>query len=102
MPVFGVLLAVLLAFVQLGIVAWYFLYWDIFPKYSAQKIVSWLLSVLGVSAVPLLQIKIYQAVTSEQKVGDALLVMIFFECMSSVILLLYLLVKRRNQERRSE
>ena len=92
-----------LILVELGIVAWYLLYWDLFPKYFIRKLVPWVLFIFSVIGIPLLQIYIYREITSEKAVNDAFVpLVIFVESMASVALGFYLLLKRRSRKRGSE
>ena len=47
---------ILLVPIELGIVAWYFLYWDLFPKYSIRRLLPWLIFAVTGIGIPLLQI----------------------------------------------
>jgi hypothetical protein len=86
----------LLAPLQFAIVAWYFLYWDLFPKYSVRRVVPWLLFVLSGIGIPLLQISIYRAITAVARIDDPFVsITIFVESMMSVALVFYLLRSRR-------
>ncbi len=87
--------------VELGIVAWYFLYWDLFPKYSVRRLLPWLILVLSAVGIPLLQMLIYKSITSTAKINDPYVgIIIFVESVMAVTLLFYLLFKRRTQNRR--
>ncbi len=86
--------------IELGIVAWYFLYWDLFPKYSVQRLLPWLIFLLSGVGIPLLQIFMYKSITSTAKVDDLYVgVTIFAESMLAVALAFYLLFKRRVQSK---
>ncbi len=86
--------------VELGIVAWYFLYWDLFPKYSARRLLPWVIFVLSAIGIPLLQIFIYRSIMSVAKVEDPYVgVVIFVESMLAVVLVFYLLFKRRSRSK---
>ncbi len=91
----------LLVPVELGIVAWYFLYWDLFPKYSVRRLLPWLIFVLSGVGVPLLQMFIYKSITSTAKINDPYVgVIIFVESVMAVALLFYLLLSRRTRGER--
>lgn len=86
--------------VELGIVAWYFLYWDLFPKYSIKRLVPWLIFVASLIVIPLLQIGIYRKITSVKAIEDIFVfIVIFFESLFSVALIFYMLLERRSQKR---
>ena len=86
--------------VELGIVAWYFLYWDLFPKWSVRRLFAWSIFILTVIGVPLLQIFIYRSITSVANVdGSYVLLIIFSESILAVALVFYLLFKRRSRNK---
>jgi len=92
-----------LILVELGIVAWYFLYWDLFPQYSIKRLVPWLIFIISLVTIPLLQIGIYRAITSVKAIEDIFVfLVIFLESLLSAALIFYLLLKRRSQKRESE
>ena len=87
--------------VELGIVAWYFFYWDLFPKYSVRRLLPWLILVLSGVGVPLLQIFIYKLITSTAKIDDPYVnVTIFIESVMAAALSFYLLFRRRTHNKR--
>lgn len=82
--------------VQLGIVAWYLLYWDLFPKYSVRRLLAWSIFFLSMVSIPLLQILIYRAITSIRKIEDPYVaITISVEGALALALMFYLLLKRR-------
>ena len=86
--------------VELGIVAWYFLYWDLFPKCSVRRLLPWLIVILSGIGVPLLQLFIYKSMTSATKVDDPYVALtIFAESALAVALVFYLLSKRRSRNK---
>jgi hypothetical protein len=88
-----------LAPIEAGIVAWYFLYWDLFPKYSVRRLLPWLIFIIitGIG-IPLLQISVYRSITSLTKIDDPFVfLVIFFESVTSAALAFYILVKRRKR-----
>ena len=86
--------------VELGIVAWYFLYWDLFQKYSVRRLLPWSIFILSAIGIPLLQIFIYRSITSVAKVDDPYVgATIFAESMLAVALIFYLLFKRRSRNK---
>jgi hypothetical protein len=88
-----------LALVELGVVAWYFLYWDLFPKYSAQRLVPWLIFIMSVIGIPLLQIGIYRKLASAKEVDDVVVLLeIFLESLCSVGLIFVVLLIRRSRK----
>ena len=90
---------ILLVPIEIGIVAWYFLYWDLFPKYSIRRLLPWLIFVVAGIGIPLLQIFVYRSITSVTKIDDPFVfVVIFAESMMSVALAFYLLSKRRSRD----
>jgi hypothetical protein len=89
--------------VQLGIVLWYLLYWDLFPTYSVRRLLPWLILLLSGIGIPLLQISIYQGITSRAKIDDPFVgITIFIESALAVALMFYLLFKRRSRGKRVE
>jgi hypothetical protein len=89
--------------VELGIVAWYLLYWDLFPKYSIRRLVPWSLLILSAIGIPLLQIYTYRIITMEAAVNDVFVhLVIFSESVASAAFGFYLLLKRRSQKPGSE
>ena len=87
---------------QLGIVAWYFLYWDRFPKYSLRQLLPWLILFLSGIGVPFAQIWIYRRITSLGRIDDPYLgITIFAQSAMAIALAFYLLVKRRRASRES-
>jgi len=102
-PLFPRLLITPLIFAELGMVVWYLLYWDLFPKYSIRRLVPWLFFVASFIAIPLLQIFIYRRIASEKKIDDLFVpLVICFESITSVALGFYLLLRRRSQNRGRE
>lgn len=92
-----------LALVELGIVGWYFLYWDLFPKYSIRRLLPWVIFLASAIGIPLLQIAIYKDATSKQVVDDPFVsIVIFAESIASVALAFYLLLRRRSRNRGSK
>jgi len=90
---------ILLVPIELGIVAWYFLYWDLFPKYSIRRLLPWLIFAVTGIGIPLLQIFVYRSITSVTKIDDPFVfVVIFAESIMSVALAFYLLIKRRSRD----
>ena len=88
-----------LALVELGVVAWHFLYWDLFPKYSAQRLVPWLIFIMSVIGIPLLQIGIYRKLASAKEVDDVVVLLeIFLESLCSVGLIFVVLLIRRSRK----
>ena len=84
--------------IELGIVAWYFRYWDLFPKYSVRRLLPWLIFILSAIGIPLFQIFIYRSITSVTKVEDPYVgITIFLESALAVALMFYLLLKRRSR-----
>lgn len=84
--------------VELGIVAWYFLYWDLFPKYSVRRLLPWSIFIMSAIGIPLLQIFVYRAITSVAKVDDPYVgITIFAESILALALMFYLLFKRRSR-----
>lgn len=89
-----------LTLVELGIVGWYFLYWDQFPKYSIRRLLPWASFLISLIGIPLLQIAIYKDTTSKNAVDDPFIpILIFTESVASIALTLYLLWRRRSQIR---
>lgn len=86
-----------LAVVEWGIVLWYFLYWDLFPKYSARRLIPWALFVLSVPAIVLLQIHIYKYIASVHRINDVVFkgALVFENAIS--VLLLFMILKRRKK-----
>jgi hypothetical protein len=83
--------------IELGIVAWYLLYWDLFPKYSVRRLLPWFIFILGAIGIPLLQTFIYRS--SVTKIDDAFVeITIFVESALPVALTFYLLFKRRSRK----
>jgi hypothetical protein len=96
--IFSTLATIALAPVEMAVVAWYILYWDLFPKYSLQRIVAWLAFISTVVIIPLLQIELYKRINSLERIDDLFIgVLIFTESMLSVALLLFFLNRRRNR-----
>jgi hypothetical protein len=88
-----------LALVELGVVAWYFLYLDLFQKYSAQRLVPWLIFIMSVIGIPLLQIGIYRKLASAKEVDDVVVLLeIFLESLCSVGLIFVVLLIRRSRK----
>jgi hypothetical protein len=85
-----------LMLIELGIVGWYFLYWDLFPKYSVRRLLPWAILLLSTIGIPLLQIAAYKDVTSQQVVQDPFVpILISTESAASVALAFCLLLRRR-------
>ena len=94
------LTVLLVAPIEFAVVAWYFLYWDLFPKYSIRRLLPWLIFLLTGVAVPLVQISIYRGMTSVTKVDDPFVgIVIFMESMGAVALAFYLLIRRRSRDK---
>jgi hypothetical protein len=91
------LAVLLLAPIELGLVAWYLLHWDLFPKYSMQRLLPLFVLILSGIGVPLLQAFAYRVITSVTKINDLFVgATIFFQSMLAVALGFYLLFKRRS------
>jgi len=89
----------LLAPVPLGVVAWYLLYWDLFPRYSLRRLLSWFMLMLSVIGIPLLQMLIYRSVISVTNIGDGFVeITIFMQSALAVALAFYLLLRRRSRD----
>jgi hypothetical protein len=99
---YGELLIALLVLVELGVVGWYFLHWDLFPKYSIRRLFPWSVLISSILGIPLLQIYIYRTITAETIVGDVMLLIISLESILSTALMFYLLLRRRTQRVDSE
>jgi hypothetical protein len=82
--------------IQLGIVASYLLYWDFYPKGTAQRFFAWLLSAIAVVGIPFLQIKLYQQITSEKGIPIVVAITVTAECLLSIGLAFRLLRRRRR------
>jgi hypothetical protein len=94
----SILATIALVPVELAIVAWYILYWDLFPKYSLQRIVAWLVFISTVVIIPLLQIELYKRINSIKRIDDLFIgVLIFAESILSIALLFFFLNRRRNR-----
>ena len=102
MSFYGLLSIAPLALLEFGAVAWYLLYWDRFPKNSIRRLLPWLIFILSLVGIPILQIKIYQRVTSLDIVGDGVFILISLESVLAIALIFYLLVRRRTEGRSSE
>jgi hypothetical protein len=88
-----------LALVQLSIVAWYLLYWDLFPKYSARRLLPWLIFVLSGIGIPLLQIYIYRSITSVGRIDDLFVaITIVAQSVLAVGVGFYLLRRRQTRQ----
>ena|ERR1700678_2413057 len=86
-----------LCLIEWGIVGWYVLYWDMFPKYSPRRLIPWLLLLGCVVAIPVAQALLYRQLAWTSKVeGWFVPVTIFIESTMSAGLMLYLLKKRRS------
>jgi hypothetical protein len=86
--------------VQLILIAWYVLYWDKFPKYSARRLTAWFVLLFSVIAVVPIQLEIHEWITPVAKIEDNFLfAVIVLEGLASAGLLLYLLWRRRLQQR---
>jgi hypothetical protein len=82
-------------FIHLGIIMWYFLYWDFFPKYSLRRLLPWLFLVISFVAIPLLQVAIYSKMVSVKAIDDPFVVLIIIgESVLSLGLIFYLLRRR--------
>ena len=93
--IFSKLVTIALAPVEMAVVAWYILYWDLFPKYSVQRIVAWLVFISTTVIIPLLQIELYKRMNALERVDDLFIgVLIFMESMLSVVLLFFFLNRR--------
>jgi membrane associated rhomboid family serine protease len=89
-----------LALVELAIVAWYFLYWDLFPKWSLRRLVPWMIFMISVGGIPFLQIGIYKQLASVAVVDDPFVaLLIAAEGLLSAALMFYLLLRRRSKQR---
>ena len=87
-----------LALFQWGIIAWYLLYWDLFPKYSLRRLIPWILLLASAVGVPAVQALIYRRMASTNRVeGWFVPLTIIFESAVSVALALYILSKRRTE-----
>ena len=89
-----------LALVELGVTAWYILYWDLFPKYSLRRLLPWLIFVLSGIGIPLLQISIYRLIApAVGRIDDVYLAMTLAgESALAVVLMFYLLHRRRTRQ----
>jgi hypothetical protein len=97
--IFSKLATIALAPVEMAFVAWYISYWDLFPKYSVQRIVAWLAFISTVVIIPLLQIELYKRINALERADDLFIgVLIFTESMLSVALLFFFLNRRRNRK----
>lgn len=87
-----------LAPVELSLVAWYLLYWDLFPKYSLRRIIAWLLFLATLVIVPLLQIELYKRLNSIER-ADSLFVsgLIILESVLSIALMFFILTHRKSR-----
>jgi hypothetical protein len=95
------LATILLMPIELAIVGWYFAYWDTFPKYSARRLIPWLVFMTSSIAIPLLQISVYKMITFTAKVEDPFVsVSIFTESLMSAAIAFYFLAKRRSRNDR--
>jgi hypothetical protein len=86
-----------LALVELGVVAWYLLYWDLFPKYSVRRLLPWLIFVLSGIGIPLFQISIYRLITSAVgRIDDLYLAMTIAGQSALAVVLGFYLLRRRQ------
>jgi hypothetical protein len=94
--VVSILATMALVPVELSFVAWYMLYWDLFPKYSLRRIVAWLLFIASVVIVPLLQIQLYKSINLIER-ADSLFIsyLIITESVLSTALMFLFLILRR-------
>jgi hypothetical protein len=92
-------LAVLpLAAVEWALVAWYVLYWDLFPKHSLRRLIPWAILILSVLGILILQIFIYKQITGVRQVSDDVFkVMLAAENFIGGFVLLYLLNRRKRR-----
>jgi hypothetical protein len=97
-PFAGSVLATLaLAPLEFIAVAWYVSYWDLFPKYSPQRILAWIVFVCSTVIIPISQIQLYRRINAVQIVdGYYLYVLVFIESVISVLLIFYILVRRKR------
>ena len=85
---------------ELGIVAWYFLYWDLFPKKSAKRLIPWFIFLLSLLAIPIIQIGIYRKIYSVEIVDNlTVYLIIVLESLFSTVLIFYLLRRRSKKVR---
>jgi len=93
----SVLATLALATLEFLAVVWYVAYWDLFPKYSPQRILAWIVFVCSTVIIPISQIKLYQRLNGiESDDGRYLYVLIFTESAISVVLIFSILIKRRR------
>jgi hypothetical protein len=78
-------------------VVWYVSYWDLFPKYSPQRIAAWIVFVCSTVIIPIIQIKLYRRLNGIEVIdGRYLYVLIFIESTISVALIFLILIRRRR------
>ena len=82
------------ALMQLGTVACYLLYWDLYPRGSARRFFAWLASAITIVGIPFLQIKLYQQITSEKGIPIFVAITITVECLLSMGLAFNILRRR--------
>ena len=86
--------------IQLALVAWYFAYWDKFPKYSLRRIIPWAIFTMSGIGIPLFQIFIYKNISGAKKVDDTWVgVIILLQSGTSIAMMYYILLKRRRNEK---
>jgi hypothetical protein len=95
--VVSVLATLALAPLEFIAVVWYVSYWDLFPKYSPQRITAWIVFVCSTVIIPIIQIKLYRRLNGIEVVdGRYLYALIFIESAISVALIFYILIRRRR------
>lgn len=80
--------------------AWYFSYWDLFPKYSLRRLIPWLIFVLSGIGVPVAQILLYRGLTLTGRL-EGLFVPVVVVAQSAITVAIALCMLKRRREHRT-
>jgi len=80
----------IVALLQIGLMAALCFYFNFFPKYSILRLAPWFINVVAVFCSPIAEIYIYRRMTEVTVVRDSgLLAIIFTQCVISIFLMVY-------------